>query len=108
MHGVPWVAQRELARVKQDCFLAITGARRASALGVVGLVRLGSCNAALGGLEQNLLQPVGEDDGRKVRQDGVGARLHKEQPLSDRPTYTVAAHRKRVTMSRACCKRCKT
>ena len=57
--------------------LAIAGARGAFALSVVGLIGLGSRDAALGGLQQDLLQPVGKDDGGKVCQDGVGARLHK-------------------------------
>jgi len=54
-------------------------ARGAPALCVVWFVGLCSCNAALGGLEQDLLQPVREDDGRKVRQNGVGACLSKDR-----------------------------
>lgn len=54
-------------------------ARGAPALCVVWFVGLSSCNAALRGLEQDLLEPVREDDGRKVRQNGVGACLRKDR-----------------------------
>ena len=54
-------------------------ARGAPALCVVWFVGLCSCNAALGGLQQDLLQPVREDDGCKVRQNGVGACLREER-----------------------------
>lgn len=59
--------------------LSIASPRRALALGVVGLIRLCCCDATLGRLQQDLLQPVGEDDGRKVRQDGICACLRNLQ-----------------------------
>ncbi len=58
-------------------YSSIAGARGASALGVVWLIWFCGSDAALRRLQQDLLEPVGKDDGRKVRQNGVGARLRE-------------------------------